>query len=135
MIVASEHLEGAAHVFANQINESTKHFATSFLVPELNHHLMEGLMFPKAVIGKMTFVFLESGLYHARVQRRYPLTQTVVKKNGAEAVRVNFNGKTDLQQAFEMIQLGAFVTYEMAVLAKVDPESIPWVNWFKAQLK
>ena len=134
MIVASEHLEGAAHVFANQINESTKHFSTTFLLPELNHHLMEGLQFPKEVIKKITFVFLESGLYHPRVQKRYKLTADVVKKNGAQVVRITPNGKTPLEQAFELIQLGAFVTFEMARLAKVDPEDIPWVIWFKKQL-
>lgn len=134
IVVSSEQLEGAAHVFANQMNESAKHFAALFTIPELNHHLMEGLTFPKSLIKQMTFVFVESKLYSLRVQKRYGLTETVVKKNGARVVRVALNGKTALEQAFELIQLGGYVTAEMARLVKVDPEKIPWVEWFKKQM-
>ncbi len=44
VIVASEFLEGAAHVAANQGNENAKSFVDYKIVPELNHHLMEGLI-------------------------------------------------------------------------------------------
>ena len=43
LIVASEHGLGCAHTAANQFNESSKRLAVSFALPELNHHLLEGL--------------------------------------------------------------------------------------------
>ncbi len=135
VMVASEHLEGSAHVFANQMNESAKQFAARFPIPELNHHLMEGLAFPKTLIKEMSFIFIESKFYHPRVQKRYPLTQQIVKKNGGQIVRITLNGKTKLEQAFELIQLGAYVTAEISSIMKTDPEQIQWVNWFKAQMK
>lgn len=135
IIVASEHLEGAAHVVTNSVNESAKHFSARFALPELNHHLMEGLTFPKEQIKAMTFVFVESSLYHPRVKKRYPLTEQVVKKNGAKSLRIAVEGKTPLEQAFALIQLGGYVTAEMARIKKVNPEAIPWVDWFKAQMQ
>lgn len=47
VLVSSEHLYGAAHIFKNQLNESAKTFSVHFPIPELNHHLMEGLKNPK----------------------------------------------------------------------------------------
>lgn len=134
VVISSEHLEGAAHVFANQMNESAKHFAARYPIPEMNHHLMEGLTFPKAAVKMMTFVFVESGLYHPRVVKRYGLTETVVKKNGAKTLRMQIGGSTPLQQAFELVQRGALVTAMMAEMAHVDPTGIPWVDWFKAEM-
>lgn len=135
VMISSEHLEGAAHVFANQLNESAKHFTARFVLPEMNHHLMEGLTFPKAIVNGLTFIFIESDLYHPRVQKRYGLTETVVKKNGAKTLRLTISGKTPLQQAFELVQRGALITTKMAELGGVDPKDIHWVDWFKKEMK
>lgn len=135
IVVASEHLEGAAHVFNNQINESAKHFSARFAIPELNHHLMEGLTFPKSVIKQMTFLFVESALYHPRVMKRYELTKTVVKKNGAKVLTIRVAAGLSLAEAFELIQRGALVTAMMAERLGVDPTAIPWVDWFKQKME
>ena len=101
----------------------------------MNHHLMEGLTFPKSVVKQMTFVFVESSLYHPRVAKRYPLTKTVVQKNGAKILSIKLTGKTPLAQAFELVQRGALITAMLADRAHVDPKSVPWVDWFKARMK
>ncbi|GAG94380.1 unnamed protein product, partial [marine sediment metagenome] len=41
IITVAEHLEGVAHVFANQLNENAKTYSEYRVVPEINHHLME----------------------------------------------------------------------------------------------
>lgn len=135
VLVASEHLEGAMHVVTNMFHETAKRFTTSFPLPELNHHHMEGLTFPKEVVEKLSYLFFESKLYHPRVQLRYPLTEEVVEKNGAEVVRIELGGSTKLEQAAEVIQLGGYVTFYMAMLSGVNPEFTPWVKWFKERLK
>ncbi len=134
VIVSSEHLEGAAHVFANQINESSKHFSARFPIPELSHHLMEGLTFPKEVVKQLTFVFLQSSLYHPRVLRRYGLTETVVKKNKAKTITIDVAGKTFFAEALEVVVRGGLITAYMAEYSKVNPLSIPWVDWFKSEM-
>src|SRR3989344_2582601 len=59
----SEHLSGNVHIGANQMNENAKRFAGFFLVPELNHHLMEGMMKPESNKENLLFVLIESALY------------------------------------------------------------------------
>ena len=55
VLIASEHLIGIAHAFKNQLNENSKTFSLLFDIPELNHHLLEGLKNPQA--GKAAFKF------------------------------------------------------------------------------
>ncbi|MCH8049640.1 SIS domain-containing protein, partial [Patescibacteria group bacterium] len=58
MIVGAEHLVGNAHVLANQINESSKQFAMFTEMPELNHHLIEGLTYPSRFFEKFTVLMI-----------------------------------------------------------------------------
>lgn len=135
ILVSSEHLEGAAHVLQNQLHESAKNFAVNFSIPELNHHLMEGLGFPKEVIKKLSFVFLKSSLYSNQVQRRYSLTAAVVKKQGARAVALVISGSSNLEQAWRAVHLSGYLSAFLAQGNKIIPLETPWVDWFKKQMK
>lgn len=134
ILVASEHLTGAVHVTKNQLNESAKCFSASFDIPELNHHLMEGLKNPREVTSKLMFVFFESLLYHERVQKRYQLTAEVVEKNGARVQTYKLTGDNKLKQIFELIFLGSFAQMQLGGLYGEDPIAIPWVDYFKEEL-
>jgi len=133
LLVASEHLLGAVHGFRNQINENAKHLAMMFPLPELNHHLLEGLRFP-ALVRQSQAVLFESQLYHQRNQRRYGITADVLKRSRVPAIRIRLTARTKLEQNFELFQFGGFVSLYLAVLHHLDPSAIPWVDYFKAAL-
>jgi len=135
IIVGAQFLSGNTYALRNQINESSKNFSSYLLLPELNHYSMEGLSFPKSNKNTLVFLFLESDLFHKRVQKRIKLTKEVVKKNGIKIISLKLNGKTKFIQAFEMLQLGSWVSYYLGILNGVDPVKIPWVDWFKEKLK
>lgn len=134
ILVSSGHLVGATHVLKNQLNESAKSFSVAFDIPELNHHLMEGLKNPSEVTSKLLFVFFESTLYHDRVQKRYPLTREVVEKNNIQTYTVPLVGSNPLEQVFELIQLGSYTQAILGKLYNEDPIAIPWVDYFKTKL-
>src|SRR3989344_465083 len=134
ILVASEHLTGAVHVVKNQLNESAKSFSASFDIPELNHHLMEGLKNPNDVTSKLLFIFFSSGLYHERIQKRYPLTKEVVEKNNVATYEYKMVGDNKLKQVFEVIQLGSYVQMYLGALYQEDPLAIPWGDYFKEKL-
>lgn len=135
VIVASEHLAGNAHIFANQTNETGKTFSSYRLISELNHHLLEGLKFPTVNKSNLIFIFLESSLYHPKNQLRYKITQDVVTKNKVKYVLYQATAPDRLSQAFEVIAFSSYVTFYLAMLNNVNPNLIPWVDYFKAQLK
>jgi len=134
ILVSAEHLEGAAHVFNNQINENAKNMTAMLNIPEMNHHFMEGLSFPTAMKENVRFLFVNSTLYHPRVQSRFPLTREVAERAGFQCETIQATAKTKLEQVWEIIQLGAYTNFYLAMLNDIDPAPIPTVDWFKEQL-
>lgn len=131
--VAAGHLSGNAHVVANQTNENAKRFAGYFLIPELNHHLLEGLSFPKD--GKNFFLFIESDLYNDRVQKRFYVTKEILQKNNIPFATYKCEEKDALQQMAEVLVLGSYLSFYTAMLEGIDPTAIPVVDYLKAALK
>ena len=134
VLIGAEHISGALHVTKNQINENAKTFALLFLMPELNHHLMEGLRFPEADKKVLKFLFYNSGLYSERIRRRFALTEDVVSKNGIGTVTQKLQAGSEFLQVFEAVQFGSFWQYYLTMLYGIDPAPIPWVDYFKAKL-
>lgn len=134
ILIAAEHLYGSVYAFKNQVNENAKTFATIFEVPELNHHLMEGLTFPKDLKNLTQIIVFESDLYSRKVQQRIKITEEVLVKQGYEITKIKPEGKTKLMQALETIQFGEFVSFYLAMLNNLDPAPIIWVDYFKKRM-
>lgn len=133
VFVTSEHLTGAVHVTKNQLNESAKTFSVQFEIPELNHHLMEGLGNPEST-KQLVFLLYQSQLYSKQVQKRYPLTKEVIEKNNVQVEVYELKGDTRMQQVLEALIFGSFLQIHLVELYNADPMSIPWVDYFKERL-
>jgi hypothetical protein len=132
--VAARHLVGATHVFNNQLNENSKVFSTDFQVPEINHHLMEGLSHPEVNRTALFAIFINSKLYSDNLRKRFSLTKEVVEKHDVETFEYRSGCKTKEEEAFEEIQFGAYVDFYVSMLYKTDPGPLPWVDYFKVRL-
>jgi glucose/mannose-6-phosphate isomerase len=131
--VSSSHLAGSAHVAINQMNENAKRFGGYFLIPELNHHLLEGLSFP--LHSPDSFVFIVSELYDKRVLKRYEVTKHILKKHNRHSVTYLCREKNKLLEAIEVLVLCSYVSFYGAILENTDPTAIPTVDFLKAALK
>ena len=134
LIVGSEFLEGVSHIFSNQLNETSKNLATYFLIPEMNHHLLEGLGHPSIVQSDVIFVFLKSSLYLKRNNLRMDITKEILDQKKIEYMDIALSGSDKMTQAFEMLQLSSFITFYLAVLYNQDPCPIDTVDFFKKKL-
>lgn len=135
ILVGASFLEGALHIAANQFNENAKSFADYKIIPEINHHLMEGLTFPKSNGLNHFFVFFQSKLYRETIQKRMSLTQQVVNQAGIESFEVTLESENKLMQVFELVTLSTFTNLYLAYLEKTNPCPIPTVDWFKHELE
>ncbi len=131
---ASPWLAGNLHAAANQMNENAKVFGSWFLLPEANHHLMEGLVFPPAIKNDLCFVFFESALDEPKMRQRVELTKAAAEKAGIKTISYLLQEKTKLEQAFEFLVLGSYLSFYLAMLYEIDPTPIPMVNWFKKKI-
>lgn len=132
VFVAAEHLQGNAHIIRNQTNETAKNFASYALVPELNHHLMEGLKNPKN--NNLLFVFFNSKQYSPRIQKRMMLTREVVEKNNIPTLEYQAGEENKFLEFIEILTFGGYLTYYLAQRYGENPNAIPWVDYFKEKL-
>lgn len=134
IFIVSEHLVGVVHAVKNQLNENSKTFSLLFDIPELNHHLLEGLKHPARAREIFKFIFVLSDSYSPKVKKRYPLTREVVEKNGYECLDYSLKSDSRISQVYEMLIFGSFVSYYLAKDYGIDPTEIPWVDYFKEKL-
>jgi glucose/mannose-6-phosphate isomerase len=135
VLAGGNFLEGSLHAWRNQFNENSKNFAQYLVLPDLNHYSLEGLGNPKKNQENLIFIFLNSSFYSPRLKKRLALTMEIVKKNKIRAVEYKLSGGTKLLQALQILQLGSWTTFYLAMLNGIDPVNIPWVDWFKKKLK
>lgn len=134
VFVAARHMIASAHVAKNQMNENAKNFSAIFDIPELNHHLMEGLRFPTSNQNDLIYLFVKSSLYPSLIQKRFEITEEVVRKNNIKTAAWKAESEDLLSQAFEFIQFGGYMNFYLAMLNGLDPADIPWVDYFKKKL-
>ncbi len=133
--IVSEFLNGCGNALANEINETAKNFAEFRMIPELNHHLMEGLKNPKSMKEISKFVFFFSKLYSPSIQKRFLITKEVVEQNGIEAIWHELKSGDKISQVLEMLQLGSLLSMYLSEAYGENPTAIPFVDYFKKRLK
>lgn len=132
--VSARHLVGATHVVNNQANENAKTFTADYIIPELNHHLMEGLGHPKKNDAKIFGFFANSDLYPEKIVKRMAITEEVCRKQEIEVFEYKLKAGKPIEQVFELIQFGAYTDFYLSMLYELNPAPIPWVDYFKERL-
>jgi len=133
--IVSEFLTGVGNAIANQTNETAKSISSFRIIPELNHHLMEGLKHPEKIKENTIFLFLFSQLYSKQIQKRFYITKDVVEKNKIQTIWLELKGKSKLEQVFELLSFGSYFSTYLAALYSENPTVIPYVDYFKKKLK
>lgn len=134
ILVYAEHLTNLGRFARNQIHETSKTLALAHEIPELNHHLMEGLSFPEENKKLLHFVFAQSNLYSKKINKRFEVTKDVLHKQGIGHSDIQIDGETPLAQALIGMLRAMYFAYALAIIHQKDPSDIPWVNYFKEQL-
>lgn len=132
--VSGQHLVGAMHVVNNQANENAKHFTADYTIPELNHHLMEGMGHPSADKAKIFGFFANSNLYSERISKRFAITEEVCQKQNIDVYEFKVTSDSKISQVFELIQFGAYADFYLSMQYGLNPAPIPWVDFFKEKL-
>lgn len=135
-VIASEHLQGNAHILANQLNENAKNQATWYALPEINHHLLEGLVYPDALRTATGFLMLRSGRYLPQNRARYDVTDKLLRDTGIPTSGlIPPTGFEPLEEVLWMLMAGSWLSFLLAMANGVDPSPIPYVDRLKTELK
>lgn len=135
IVFSANHLTGAAYVGKNHLNESAKTFADSFILPELNHHLLEGLSLPSSFNQHTHFVLINSDLYPEKIKKRLLVTQEILTKQKYPLTVIKPESNNMIGQAMEVLIFFEYLSFYLASINHVDPSPVPWVDYFKKRLK
>lgn len=133
--LVSEFLTGIGNAIQNQTNETAKAISSFRVIPELNHHMMEGLKFPVDLKEMAIFVMIHSKFYSEQIQKRYLVTKEVIEKNSVPTVWHELTGGNALEQAFELMAMGSYISMYLSAMYEQDPNAVPYVDYFKKKLK
>ncbi len=133
VVVGSADRAGNLHVWRNCFNETAKTFSCWFALPELNHHLLEGLGHPREARRLLRWVGVEPKGSVLRL--RYRLTKKIVEKHGMRWIDVGLAGSSTLEQILELLCLSYFSCLYLGIEQGENPSPTPWVDYFKKQLE
>ncbi len=132
IVIGAEHLTANTLIIRNQFNETSKTFSAFYIVPDLNHHLMEGLAFPKK--SNLVFLLINSNNYSDKIKKRMVLTEDVIKQNGHETYQYQATGANIYEDFLEVLAFGSYLTLYLSLLYGQNPAINPWVDYFKEKL-
>ena len=122
-----------AQRWKTQINENSKTMAYYEVFAELNHNAIVGYQLPK-MIKECTVVMLDSFLLHERIRLRYEITQKLLEQAGIPYQVIRAESSTPLSQMMELVFVGDYVSYYLAMLNGVDPSPVKSIDFLKNSL-
>lgn len=132
--ISANHLAGVGESAKNFLNESSKTFSANYVLPDLNHHLLDGLDFPKELKKQLKFLILNSDQYPQAIRKRLHLTQDALVRHGYQTTIVKAEAEDVISQALESLAFLILFSYYLSIANKVDPSTNPWVDYFKKHL-
>jgi len=131
IIIAANHLDGVASSAKNLFNETSKNFSTSFSIPDLNHHFLDGLIFPDRLRENISFIIINSGLYPQIIARRIDLIKEILLKQKYKVTVIKPESITPVEQVVESLVFFTLLSYYLSMVNRVDPGATPWVDYLK----
>jgi glucose/mannose-6-phosphate isomerase len=134
VLIGARPLLGAVHAGRNVINEIGRTFAVYFDLPELDHHLVEAVGYPKNIFQNIYYLFLVSDFYNERVKIRIGVTKELFETQKVRYGEFKLKGKTEMTQAMEIAHFCAWVGLNISYLNGEDPGPEPWIAELKEKL-
>ncbi|MCX6150268.1 MAG: bifunctional phosphoglucose/phosphomannose isomerase [Ignavibacteriales bacterium] len=120
--------------FKCQINENAKLNAFNNVIPELNHNEIIGweTFFEKQFAAKVVNILDKD--YHPQIIKRFQITSELIEKVGVEIINLKSDQETFKERIFDLIYLGDWISYYLAVFRGQNPISIKNINILKERL-
>lgn len=127
-------LSEVARRWKTQINENGKSWAFYEVLPELNHNAVVGYQFPLELALKIYVVMLRCPSLHPRTQLRYQVTSELLKQNAISHQIIDGSGQDALSQMMNLVFLGDWTSYYLAILNGIDPTPVKVIDYLKKRL-
>ena len=122
----------AATRWKTQFNENAKVPAFAAALPELDHNEVVGW---SAGRGEgFTLIALRHTGEHGDVSTRFPLSEQIARRSGADVHEVRALGHSDLARLLTLVQIGDLVATYLGLARGVDPSPVEAISSLKRAL-
>jgi len=131
---SSDLLDVANRRWRNQLEENSKIVAYGNFLPEMNHNEIVGWEVNNEFLKKFAVITLVDPEDHPRIKKRNQITTDLISGVAGVVVQLEGEGETRLERIFDLIYLGDWVSFYLAILNKVDPTPVEKIQYLKTKL-
>lgn len=117
-----------------QMSENAKVLAYGNLYPEMNHNELVGWRLNKDILKKTVVVFLKDEDDYERIKFRMDITTEIYSKYTGKIFNFRGEGSSKLTRIFDLIYLGDWVSFYLAILNEINPTPVEAINYLKNEL-
>ena len=118
-----------------QICENAKSIAFANLYPEFNHNEIVGLSnLSEEFKEQIIVVNLRSIDDHEKNSARMDVVKQLLEEQDLMVIDLWATGETKLERIFNLIQMGDFVSYYLAIMNEIDPSPVEAIENLKEEL-
>jgi len=118
-----------------QISENAKILAYGNVYPEMNHNELVGWKLNEDILKKIVVIFLKDPADNDRVKMRMDITLGIIKEYANNIVTLESNAVGKLARIFDLVYLGDWVSYYLAILNEVNPTPVEAISYLKNELE
>lgn len=114
-----------------QFNENAKSLCFGNFFPEMNHNEISGWVLPEDMIQRFRIIMLRDKAVNPRVRLRLDAVREIFRDMQLQVDEFYGIGEHFLTRMFDLIHLGDWASYYLAILNKQDPMAIPLIMKLK----
>ena len=123
--------EGAVVRFRQQINENSKMLCWHHVFPEMNHNELVGWTEKNDDLVVVTF---HTSFDYNRTKKRYEVCKPIFEKYSSGIIDITAKGESKLEQFLYLINIGDWISCDIADLRGIDPVEVNVINHLKGEL-
>jgi glucose/mannose-6-phosphate isomerase len=115
-----------------QFQENAKNMAFGNVLPEMNHNEINSWSNPGESLKDFSVIFMKEKEDNWRIIKRFEAVETILSEKAANIINTEISEGGYLARMFDLIYLGDWVSYFLAILNREDPTPIPLISELKA---
>ncbi len=125
----------AAVRLKGQFNENSKSHAFYNVLPEMNHNEIIGWETQNETKLRAKVLIFKDETYHKQIKKRIEISSELIKKSGTDIIYLASNEDSFKVRLFDLVYLGDWVSYYLAIIRGYDPSEIDNIMYLKSKLQ
>lgn len=134
-VLGADHLVPVARRWRTQISEIAKAVAQFEELPEADHNLVAGVLYPASAPARSKVIFLSASGCHGRNRLRVQATRQVLMVEGFDTDVIEARGEGRMAEQWTALHFGDYTAYYLAMAYGVDPTPVSAIEDLKARLR